>query len=437
MFSTREIAAILLFAATCTTACADPYEEPIPRRDLLNWPIGLAMHPGGRYLYAVNSNFDTRYRQDVGGTLSVVDLETQELRPRSGPFLPSFGGYVRLSGDARRAYVTARQSNTVVALDVAPDGSAVFCNDGGTATSDPTACALRRIPDVAGSPVISPDPFALDVTTLNWTNVDGDPFDIDLINVAHLRGDNVTSIAIPRGGDAAPVAASMKSASLVPGGAVIARRPGTRDIYVGGRVSREVAVYFPYLAPDSGAVQAIVRRASILLGNIGQTVDTRGLAFSEDGNTLYVVTRAPDALHVVDLGPSDPDTATGTSYKVTATMPIARNPSSAHIHTGPDGRTLVYIPSFDEKVIEVIDPETLTMVDRIELGAQPYDFVVDTGPAQCVPGGRCHAYVSLFNDLPNAAGTCGDHRTEPCGSIGIIEMDPTSERYHQLIGKIQ
>ena len=77
------------------------------------------------------------------------------------------------------------------------------------------------------------------------------------------------------------------------------------------------------------------------------------------------------------------------------------------------------------------------MVARIEIGAQPYDFVVDTGPDRCVVGGRCRAYVSLFNDLPNAAGTCQENRTERCGSVGIIELDPSSDRYHQLIGKIQ
>lgn len=439
MFSTRQIVAFLLFAATAASGCADPYEEPIPRRDRLNWPIGLAAHPSGRYLYVVNSNFDTRYQESVGGTLSVVDLETLEIRAGSGPFIPSFGGFVGLSGDARRAYVTARHSNTVLGFDVAPDGSSVFCtNDEGDSTSDPEDCAMRRIPDASGEATIPADPFAIDVETLEWTDSSGDSFDIDLLNVAHLRGDNVTSIVVPRTeNDSRVVASAMKSAALVRGGSAIKRRPGTRDIYVGGRVSREILIYFPYLAPEDGAVQAIIRRASIPLSNIGQTVDTRGLAFSDDGNTLYVVTRAPDALHVVDLGPSDPDTASGTAYDVVGSIPVARNPSGVHVHTGPDGRTLLYIPSFDEEVIEVVDPETFAMVGRIEIGAQPYDFVVDTGRDHCVPNGRCRGYVSLFNDLPNAAGTCQANRTERCGSVGIIELDPSSPRYHQLIGKIQ
>lgn len=437
MFSTRKIAVVLAFTSLWGLGCADPFEEPIPRRDRLNWPIGLAVHPGGRYLYVVNSNFDTRYREDVGGTLSVIDLETQEIRATSSPFLPSFGGFVRLSGDARRAYVTARHSNAVVAFDVAPDGSSVFCDAGDGATSDPRECALRRVPDVAGEAFIPSDPYALDVATIPWTDPDGEPFEIDLLNVAHLSGDSVTAITVPRTGDGPIVANSMISASLISGGAALARRPGTRDIFVGGRVAREIAVYFPYLAPEDGSVQAIVRRASIPLANIGQTADTRGLAFAEDGSALYVVTRAPDALHFVDLGPSDPDTATGTAYKVTSTVALGRNPSGVHVHRGPDGRTLAYVPSFGEEVIEVVDPQTQAVVDRIDVGAQVYDFAVDRGPDRCVAGGRCRAYVTLFNDRPEAAGTCQDDRTAVCGSVGIIELDPSSERYHQLIGKIQ
>jgi YVTN family beta-propeller protein len=433
---TTPIGATLLALAVASTSCGDPYTEPLPPRDRLNYPIGLTVHPDGRYLYVVNSNFDTRYREDVGGTLSVVDLTTLELRKKSTPFLPTFAGFVKLNRDASKAYVTARHSNAVIAFDVAADGSSIFCDDGGTPTSDPQPCALRRVPDVAGAASIPSDPYALDVTTLDWQPPDpeADPFEIDLLNIAHLRGEDVTSISLARGGEA--MSATMKSASLIPGGAALARRPRTRDIYVGGRVSREIVIYFPYLEPESGAVTALVRRGSIALGNIGQTVDTRGLAFSSDGEKLYVVTRAPDALHVVDLGPSNPETAGGTLAKVTASIPIASNPSGVYVHERYDGTTLLYIPSYDEEIISVVDPQTQAVVDEIEVGAQPYDFAVDTAPSRCVSGATCRAYVSLFNDLPGAAGVCSEHRTDQCGSVGIIDLNPESPRYHQLIGKI-
>lgn len=442
MFSTRKIAALIvgLFAGVVVSSCADPYEEPLPRRDRFNYPVGLTVNPNGRFLYVVNSNFDTRYLESVGGSLSVVDLDTLRLLPDNGPYLPSFGGFVGLSGDARRAYVTSRNQNTVIALGVAPDGSSVYCDDGVSPTSNPSACSMSRVPDQSGAARIPDDPYALDVATIPWTNADGETFDIDLVNIAHLRGESVTSIALPQTDGVVSgrnTAASSKSAAVISGGSAVARRPGTRDIYVGGRNSREVVAYYPYLAPDTGAVQAIVRRTSIPLGNLGQSVDTRGLAFAPDGNTLYVVTRAPSAVHVVDLGPSNAETGTGTTHKAITSFPVARNPSGITVHTTATGETLLYVPSFAEEMIEVYDPKARALVSRIELGAQPYQFVVDAGPSHCIPGGRCRGYVTLFNDLPKASGTCQENRTDPCGSIGVIELDPTSPRYHQLIGKVQ
>lgn len=436
---TSPIGALLLAFTVSLTACGDPYTEPIPPRDRLNYPIGLTIHPNGRYMYVVNSNFDTRYREGVGGTLAVVDLSNLEIRENSTPFLPSFAGFVRLNRDASKAYVTARHSNTVVDLDVAADGSAVYCDDDGRQTSDPEPCAMRRVPDVAGAAEIPSDPYALDVTTLDWTVGAGDSasqVEIDLLNIAHLRGENVTSIALRGVGSDEEVGPTMKSAALIPGGSAIKRRPGTRDIYVGGRVSREIVIFFPYLSAENGALQALIRRGSVVLGNVGQTVDTRGLAFSSDGETLYVVTRAPDALHVVDLGPSNPETAGGTLGKVTTSIPISSNPSGVYVHERFDGSTRLYIPSFDEEQIVVVDPESKGVVDEIEIGAKPYDFVVDTASSRCVEGAPCRAYVSLFNDLPRADGVCSDHRTEQCGSVGIIDLNPDSARYHQLIGKI-
>lgn len=430
---------IAVFAALALGACSDPYEDPIPPRDRLNYPIGLSVHPNGRYLYAVNSNFDTRYREEVGGTLSVIDLSTLELLPRSSPFIPSFGGFVRLNEDGSRAYVSTRHSNAVVAFDVSASGDAVFCRDGETTTSDPAACLIRRVPDAPGGAFLPSDPFAMAVTTVERTNDAGDTMLVDLVNVAHLRGESVTTIGFPqRSSTEGPVAfaTTMKFASLISGGSALAQRPGTLDYYVGGRLSRDLAIFSPYLEPQTGAVQALLRRGNVTLGNIGDSVDTRGLAFDATGETLYVVTRAPDALHVVDLGPSDVETAGGTLRKVVASIPIARNPSGIVRHVTPTGRTLLYIPSFDEQLIQVVDPESQAVVDRLELGARPYDFVVDTATDRCRAGTSCRAYVSLFDDLPAGDGRCEDHRTEPCGAIGVIDLDPESPRYHQLIGKI-
>ncbi|MEC9400453.1 MAG: hypothetical protein VX475_22690, partial [Myxococcota bacterium] len=60
-------AAALLIALFVGSGC-EPYQEPLPKRDRLNFPVGLALHPSGDYLYVVNSNFDSRYSPEYGGT---------------------------------------------------------------------------------------------------------------------------------------------------------------------------------------------------------------------------------------------------------------------------------------------------------------------------------------------------------------------------------
>ena len=45
-------AAALLIALFVGSGC-EPYQEPLPKRDRLNFPVGLALHPSGDYLYVV------------------------------------------------------------------------------------------------------------------------------------------------------------------------------------------------------------------------------------------------------------------------------------------------------------------------------------------------------------------------------------------------
>lgn len=430
-FRAIHILSVLTLMSLVVTGCGDPYVEPLPPRDRIHFPIGLAVHPNGRYLYAVNSNFDTRYREDVGGTVSVIDLETREILANQSTFIPSFGGSIQLNEDASRAYVATRQSNAIVSLKLSERGDSIFCDrtDSGapTVSSDPDPCALRRVPDVEGANVVPSDPFDIDVATLDI----GDTR-LDLINVAHLRGDDVTAITVPyTDGQPDLGSASMRSAALTDAANVTVRRPGTQDIYVGDRNGGEIIVYFPYIAPNESEVQAIIVRDAIILNREADAVDIRGLVFSEDGETLYAVSRAPDALHVIDLGPSNLETGGGTLNAVVDTIPLPRRPADISLHNG-----LLYIPSFSAELVSVVNPLTRTTIDEIEIGAPPYKFIVNDGPNKCAAGQPCEAYVSLFNDSPETNESCAQDRTLQCGSIGIINLDPNDARYHTLTGKI-
>lgn len=55
------------------SGCFTDWDGPDPPRDAFYFPTGLATSPGGKVLYAVNSDFDLQYN---GGTVLALDLES-------------------------------------------------------------------------------------------------------------------------------------------------------------------------------------------------------------------------------------------------------------------------------------------------------------------------------------------------------------------------
>ena len=440
--------AAVLFAG----ACGETFQAPRPPRDRINYPVGLHLHPNGRFLYVVNSNFNAKYRADSGGTVSVIDTQTLEILGDSTPFLPSFGGAIELNDDASRAYVTAREGNQLVAFRVAggdadtPAGGALFClDDDGEPTSNPEKCSFRKVPRGESGSRLSNDPFSLDVATIRRTNPEsGEEVPIDLVSLSYLGSNRVSTISIP---NRSLGSATIETASLIAGSNRIERRPGTLSYYVAGRNTNVVARFAPFLnlrtTGTFGEVEALFQQGEISLSNFvtsegsGIAVDARGLAFDESGRRLYVATRQPDALHVFELGASNRETGEGLKHRLSASISLDDNPSDIVVHESPDGRRLLYVTSFGDNSINVVDPESKTVIDQIELDASPYEMAVDTGSTRCsAPGETCRGYVTLFKDTKKVSATCGPE-ANTCGSVAVIDLDPASARFNQVIRKIR
>jgi 6-phosphogluconolactonase (cycloisomerase 2 family) len=427
-------------ALVVPTSCNNEFEGSLPRRGTINFPVGMTFHPNGEYFYVVNSNFDARFRPSAGGTVSVIDADTLEILADKTPFLPSFGGHIALNDDASKAYVPARSGNVVVAYDVAADGGALFCtNSAGKRTSDPQACSIGRVPDTSGGADLPPDPFGVAVYSVER----GDQI-VDVVNLSHLTGggnspSRVSSISLP---ERSITAASLQTAPLLSGNA-IAMRPGTQNLYVAGRNTNGVAIFQPFVNAD-GKVEAILRRGSFVLNNERQVVDARGIAFDESGQRLYVVSQRPDALHVVNIVPTDPDTGSGTEHQVVTSIPLADNPSDIVLHTTPQGRNLAYISSFADESIQVVDVDSLTIIDEILLDASPYTLSIEPTTSGCASAEqRCRMFVTLFDDTPRRTEGCT--QTSGCGSVAVIDINPLNRdpnapelsRYHTVTRKIQ
>ena len=61
------------------SACSEEFEGLSPNPVQIHYPVGLAVHPTGKFLYVANSNFDLAY---TGGTVMVFD--TTEVEPPEG-----------------------------------------------------------------------------------------------------------------------------------------------------------------------------------------------------------------------------------------------------------------------------------------------------------------------------------------------------------------
>lgn len=425
--------ALLLGCLLTGMVGCDRYEEPLPRRDRLNFPIGLALHPGGEYLYVVNSNFDSRYSPAQGGTVSVVDTQTFAILEQGSPFIASFGGAIALNDEASKAYVTTRSGDNLVVLDVMEDGKRLGCED----SSDPldtTACSLHRIPDTVGSPELSADPFGLEVVTVERGS-GAERVSVDVVALSYLSSQLVSAVSLPNQDRSA---ASLTSAPIINGGNQIARRPGTLEMYVAGRNTNQVAVFLPYINAD-GEAEAIFSRRTLTLNTLANSVDARGIAFDARGEHLYVSTRRPDALHVFRVTASDPDEGTGVSHELEHTILLDEQPSDLEVFEVPGTQdTLVIVPCYDAKKIQIVDATRGVITSVIELDETPYAFVSEQGIAgRCgAPGETCRGYVSLFTDSPELSTSC-DENGVGCGSVAVIDLDPASDRYLQVIAKVR
>lgn len=442
---------LMVCALAVAMAGCSGYQEPLPRRDRINFPVGAALHPNARYLYVVNSNFDTTYDEDLGGTVAVIDTDTLEVLGTGSPFIPSFGGEIALSPDATRAYVAARRGNSLVALDVAPSGSALGCGQeqGGawSLRSDTTDCVVRALGEEDGAAVVPADPFGVNVTRVERG---GNPF--DLVSTSHLRGDRVATMslrasrsAIDLGGGvgdgqvsaiSAIASATLASAPLLEGSNAVTQRPGTLEMYAAGKNTNTIGVFVPFVN-DLGEAEAIVRRGYVNLNNLSSVVDARALTFDPAGERMFVVTRRPDALHVFRIVPEDPETGAGVDHQLERVVPLGDQPADVVLHRSPSGRDLLYVTCYDSQSIQVIDPDTGVLVDEIDLDAQPYTLVIDQDTLRCrFSGDRCRAYVTLFSDAKSSSQSCDDS-DDGCGAVGVIDLDPASPRYHQLIAKVR
>ncbi len=419
----RAAAAALLLV----TGCGVEETGIPPPLDAFWYPVGMAAHPDGRYLYVANSVFDRKYNR---GTVVAFDTFTNRILPEATVEIGLFAGEMRVvrRDGVVRAYVPTRDDNQLnvltidatagegpdhLACDHRPgDGGAREC--GGTATIDLFEGQLKVEP-------LAADPLGLAV-------------DAEGLFVTHVGRGVVSRWGF---GEAQPLDFRC-SLSLQAGATSVAVHPLLDWAYVTDRAGELVQVVAPLDPGELGQRGVTTRekcrlepRTPIQVDDAFDGASTRGIAFSADGTLLYVANTIDESLRIYD-------TSVGAGgvprNRLVAAIPLGGGadvvrvaglrPGERAVPVGPGapgavdlavaekGQGLVYVTAFDDDRVVVVDPTSLSVVARIDVGDGPHEiaFMPDGD-------GRLRGYVANFGGQ----------------SLSVLDLEPGSPRRFTLL----
>lgn len=392
------IVALLLWLGAAGCAVKDPGQ--FPPVDRFFFPVSVVLveptpgQPG--VLYVVNSNFDLRYNR---GTLVAVDLAklnsldgpvAQAIDPAAGfVYLDGFGGvaggYAPVGATAvqRTLFVPTRADNRLFA--VRADGARLGCWNPPASGEGPQDCLTQGLRLAESSLVKAQDPFS--------AVVDG-----RTLYVAHLR----RADDYPTAGTsylARLDAETLEGLSFLDIGKAPSEALAVTPVglYVAGRA----------LGNDSKALRAVVDGAVL---DVGLTTGTgvreaRGLGLSSDGTRLYVAVRGPDAsetialpkgsgpdgLLVLDISP-DPVTGLGRNQVLGLTT-LPKGPSEVAVIPRPGQRDLVVISCTQGDAVALYDDQLGQVAAVVGGIREPFGVAVGQRP-----GGGARVYVASFGN---------------------------------------
>jgi DNA-binding beta-propeller fold protein YncE len=391
-------------------ACDIENEGIDPPGDDLVYPVGMAMDPGGRYLYVANENFDLRYN---GGTVVAIDLEAVDDRQgtttipadevidaASSVRIGTFASDLALSPDGTRLFVPVRGDNSVTWIEVDDGGGRrLRCWDG-SASGDTPRCS--------GAHVIGSGRNSLGL------RLPSEPFGIAFQDtyaiVTHAGVGEVSLIADVPGrpelvdiqGDL-PASASGIGIHPTNGRVYVAHRGAnalsTLDVFDGSTVD----------AVDADNRPAIVPRRTVPVDVVVSGADNRSLVFHPGGTELYVANRTPRSLLILDTSIGE-DGAPLDEWR--DAIALGQGPSRIAVHEEADGRHLVYAVCFDDALVYAIDPESRRVDGILWTGEGPHAIAFDDV--------RRWIFVATF----------------VTSTIEVYDANPDNDSYRQLLFRI-
>jgi len=431
------------------------------------FPSGLvvapAETPGGapNVLFVANANSELRYDS---GSINVIDLTKVEaaIDDWTGPnknangCTPDVDHRETLVCDSRR-FMKLTVLEQSAAVRIGNFSTDIALQDFTTSTTGVPVVHFRLFVPTRGDPSVAwadyngdrlsctggSDSFALcdDAHRLQTPSdalfgdvIPDEPFDVfaDSANgfaiVTHLTNGAVALIDSPADGNAQLADLRLNVFAPDPGtglrGATgVAGRlqprppggpPGVDDIvYVGSRTDNRIQT-FTVTQPPSDSPPYLVPGNFFFLdsvGNngVGNSVDTRGLRMSPDGNRMYAINRRPPSVQVFD-------TTTGPDglprNRATGASDICPEASNLAVADNGNGER-VYITCFQDGTVYVVDPRGTSQVeDIITVGRGP--FAIAASPV------LKKLFISNFLE----------------DTIAVVDVDPASATKDRVVLRI-
>lgn len=390
-----RLPAIALWWASALTGCVQELTAPRDDTEGVRYPAAITAHPSGRYVYVAGANFDRRY---AGGVFRAIDTSTMQYAPDARVEVPTYASDIELYKDATgamRAFVTAREDDTISVIDVDPDGQAPTMDCGQATGEGAQPCAdSRRFGGLKGADALGEDPLSLDVALGTARG--------DLLHVVAARTGQLSVFDLDEMGPDGTAAPRLTTDLFGFGASGVLTSPLTGRSYVAyasTNALRSYTIEAEELEDDGAASRVdepadeaaleVRRRSTILLPSGGGGDYTRGMALSRDAGRLYAAYRNPASLLIVDIAPGDDGTPRDTLVDVVG---LGGRPAAVRVApTGPDGAERVYVSCFGSDDVWVVDPKLRSVVDVIALPHAPYAVEVAE-----VPGRGWTLFVGLF-----------------------------------------
>ncbi|MBI5528236.1 MAG: hypothetical protein HY897_18035 [Deltaproteobacteria bacterium] len=422
-----KTAAALVLAAVITATGCSPTEKDEQPPGTFYFPTSIAVHPSQRYAYVVSSNFDLGYKH---GTIKVIDLgelDREILADASGTGcggttcaqtrfsgaivedstvrIGNFAGTAVFNPAASRLFVSQRQDGAVAWLNVSEGGARLDCR--GSTADTPEAQPSEFVGDCHKGHLISSgsdDPFTLAYGPNPVTP------DAGCVYVAHLKFGVVSCIEAESADPSAagPVFSADFSRGQSPSGISDIAITASGRLFATNRFLVEGA---NVLGAGDPASLATSGTAGWLfdIGYVAGGGEQKSMVMTPDGGTLFLLTRAPDALIRMSVG-SD---SAGTPYvEAMDYVPAGIWPERLFMWENDlPARRLLYVACTDNDYIHVFDAETLYEIALLRDGFDgPYWMAFyDTGAGK-------RALVANFEN----------------STVAVVSIDPATMAHQTL-----